>query len=343
MQSFTDIAGSVKVSESRALFMNNDRTIMSDNSGTTFPTSDLELGMSCYRTDQKKLYKLVDVANNTWKLIFDLNKTTTTQEYVDQEVAKRSLSTHNHDTRYYERTVSDGRYYTKTHIDGNFLNVDAQASDSGKLGGVNASSFCRLDAAMIRAANLTFNDNKILRLGTSGDFQMWHDGSNTVFKNSLHGAGIQWSTERTDGVSVSALNIEGGITPYVRLFYNGNEHLKTDASGVTVTGQMRATGRLVSDSDQRLKSDIETVSGALDLIKKSRGVQFTMKSNGQKNYGVVAQEIEKQFPYAVVTRPSDVKGEEDIKGVAYPSLVGPLIEAIKELDAKVTKLELAHV
>ena len=40
---------------------------MSNNSGTAFPTTNLQVGMKCYRTDLGKTYTLTDVANRTWK------------------------------------------------------------------------------------------------------------------------------------------------------------------------------------------------------------------------------------------------------------------------------------
>ena len=47
---------------------------MSCNSGTIFPTQNLEVGMLCLRTDQNKLYQLKD-KDPTWIQIADLNDT----------------------------------------------------------------------------------------------------------------------------------------------------------------------------------------------------------------------------------------------------------------------------
>jgi hypothetical protein len=49
--------------------------------------------------------------------------------------------------------------------------------------------------------------------------------------------------------------------------------------------------------------------------------------------GIVAQEVEKVFPELVV------EGEDGVKRVCYEGLIGPLIEAVKELDARVAALE----
>ena len=48
--------------------------------------------------------------------------------------------------------------------------------------------------------------------------------------------------------------------------------------------------------------------------------------------GVIAQDVEKVFPELV-------HGEEGEKSLQYSGLVGALIEAVKELSAKVAVLE----
>src|SRR4051794_5936618 len=49
--------------------------------------------------------------------------------------------------------------------------------------------------------------------------------------------------------------------------------------------------------------------------------------------GVLAQELERVFPELVTTRP------DGFKQVHYAGLIGPLIEAVRELDARLTALE----
>jgi hypothetical protein len=53
----------------------------------------------------------------------------------------------------------------------------------------------------------------------------------------------------------------------------------------------------------------------------------------QPGIGVIAQELEQIFPELVTT------DEEGRKKVNYVGLIGPLIEAVKELDARVSTLE----
>ena len=72
MQSFTDIPDNLSLTESRPKLLDNDKTILSNSSGSTFPTVGLIVGMTCYRTDLKKSYRLTDLAPS-WVLEFDLS------------------------------------------------------------------------------------------------------------------------------------------------------------------------------------------------------------------------------------------------------------------------------
>lgn len=72
-QNYTDIQPSTLISDSLSLLMANFETIMSNNAGTAFPTANLQNGMWCLRTDQNKLYLLLDKTTSNWFLFYDLN------------------------------------------------------------------------------------------------------------------------------------------------------------------------------------------------------------------------------------------------------------------------------
>ena len=67
MQSFKEINGQDNIKNTRTTINDSIKTVMSNNSGTAFPTTNLQVGMKCYRTDLGKTYTLTDVANKTWK------------------------------------------------------------------------------------------------------------------------------------------------------------------------------------------------------------------------------------------------------------------------------------
>ena len=96
-------------------------------------------------------------------------------------------------------------------------------------------------------------------------------------------------------------------------------------------------------SDERLKSGIMTISDALTKVNSLRGVEFTYKKDGKRSAGLIAQDVEKVLPQAVLNKQLPVKmGEEDeteYKVLEYNQTIGLLVEAIKELSAKVNELE----
>lgn len=67
MQAFKEINGQDNIKNSRTTINDSIKTVMSNNSGTAFPTTNLQVGMKCYRTDLGKTYTLTNVANKTWK------------------------------------------------------------------------------------------------------------------------------------------------------------------------------------------------------------------------------------------------------------------------------------
>ena len=83
-------------------------------------------------------------------------------------------------------------------------------------------------------------------------------------------------------------------------------------------------------SDERAKENIKPTSGALEKIKKIRSKTYNYKMDPEKTpqLGVIAQEIEKIVPEAVV------ENQEGVKFVNYGALASLAIEGIVELIDK---------
>lgn len=64
MQKYTEIAENQTLKESRELLLNNDKTALSNSSGTSFPTQNVQVGQFCFRTDEAALYQYTEP--NTW-------------------------------------------------------------------------------------------------------------------------------------------------------------------------------------------------------------------------------------------------------------------------------------
>ena len=126
----------------------------------------------------------------------------------------------------------------------------------------------------------------------------------------------------TSGDVISAL----GYTP-------ANKAGDSFTGSISVSGSITATGDITAYSDARLKTDIETITGALDRVRKLRGVTFSRRETGNRGVGLIAQELALIVPEAVMTH------EDGLLSVAYGNLVGVLIEAVKDLADKVERLE----
>lgn len=99
------------------------------------------------------------------------------------------------------------------------------------------------------------------------------------------------------------------------------------------SGNFTAVGNVTAFSDENLKENIETINNALATVAALRGVRYKRKDTGEAGIGVIAQEVQQHVPEVVQV------SEDMPLSVSYGNLVGLLIEAIKELNAKVEELE----
>jgi hypothetical protein len=105
------------------------------------------------------------------------------------------------------------------------------------------------------------------------------------------------------------------------------------SNNLRVVGSIFATSNITAFSDARFKTDIVRIDGALDKVMDIGGYTYRrVEGDATRFAGVMAQEVEKVLPEVVVT---DSQG---MLNVAYGNMVGLLVEAIKELNAKVNVL-----
>lgn len=97
-------------------------------------------------------------------------------------------------------------------------------------------------------------------------------------------------------------------------------------------GNLIASANVAAYSDRKHKRRIRTIDGGLELVERLRGVRYIDRRNGAKRVGVIAQEIRKVLPEVVGRGPDGLH-------VDYGNITGALIEAVKELSAKVRALE----
>ena len=94
-------------------------------------------------------------------------------------------------------------------------------------------------------------------------------------------------------------------------------------------------------SDIRLKKDIAPIEDAVTKVQQLNGCTFTYLKDDRKSAGLIAQDVEKVLPSAVIEDEAVFHGEEGetYKTVQYDQLIGLLVEAVKELKAEIEELK----
>ncbi|ALY07145.1 hypothetical protein VmeM32_00159 [Vibrio phage vB_VmeM-32] len=156
--------------------------------------------------------------------------------------------------------------------------------------------------------------------------QIWHNGTvssgNALVARSLReNSAATWIWEKIQSGNIS---YSTGVTG------SGNNNIILNVSG----GNITAAGNITGYSDISIKTNIERISNSLDKVKQLSGYTFDRTDiECPRQTGVIAQEVQKVLPEAVLPQ-TDGK-----LTVAYGNMVGLLIEAIKELNEKVERLE----
>lgn len=162
-------------------------------------------------------------------------------------------------------------------------------------------------------------------------------------------------SEASSGTAVIALESQGSWNSQISstsagnmIFSNGtNERMRINAFGdvgigtsspsqkLEVGGSILASGNVTAYSDIRVKDNVESIEGAIGKLNQIRGVTYTrtdLDDKQRKYAGVIAQEIEQVLPEAVFDNGK-------VKAVDYNATIALLIEAVKEQQKRIDKLE----
>jgi type II secretory pathway pseudopilin PulG len=174
-------------------------------------------------------------------------------------------------------------------------------------------------------AALNTVDSTLLR--SSGNLEV--SGTATVTGRTYLNArtdvsGYLVAADRLYGQNDVILNNLGGVTTV--------RGASTFQDNVTVTGNVTAQAYYYN-SDETLKDHIREVDGWA-VISKLKPKAYEFKKDGRKSMGLIAQDVEKEFPELVRTDP-----ETGLKSVNYIDLISPLIDTVQELKGQVGRLE----
>ena len=98
-----------------------------------------------------------------------------------------------------------------------------------------------------------------------------------------------------------------------------------------MSGNLTMANNVTAYSDIRLKEDLEPIPDAIEKVQSLTGYTYTRIDSGQRQTGLIAQEVQKVLPEAVMDN-----GEH--LSLAYGNMVGLLIEAIKAQQVQIDEL-----
>jgi len=179
--------------------------------------------------------------------------------------------------------------------------------------------------------NLYFTDARAIAANASAIATAKSEAISTAASDATTKANAAKPVAGT-GISVS------GVTVTNTLSTSGG----SIGGGISVSGAITATGEVTAYySDLRLKTNIVQIADALEKVEAINGVTFDPNETAlglgiddRHQMGVIAQEVEAVAPELVTA--SAFAG---YKTVRYDKLTALLIEAVKELSAKVKTLE----
>jgi hypothetical protein len=205
------------------------------------------------------------------------------------------------------------------------------AADKSKLDGIASGATANTGTVTSVAAGSYLTGGTIT---TSGTLAVDATSANTASKVVARDASGNFSAGTiTATLSGTATGLAG--TP--------NITVGTITSGaIAATGSITATGEITAYfSDERLKTDINPIEGALDKVMAIGG--YTYKANdlahelGVERYdnqiGLLAQEVEAVMPELVTE-----SGLAGYKTIRYDKVVSVLVQAIKEQQAMIEEL-----
>ena len=206
----------------------------------------------------------------------------------------------------------------------------------------------------------------VARIATGGgkgnfkDYKLYHEG----FKPTLTdiGGGTFTNTVQHNGqVQASGyMNLDGttyesggsfrfgiiglnwrigviGLNGHLGFFTYDNDSPSKRPYDFDQNGTFTASGNIIAYSDIKLKEKLEVIQEPIAKIQALNGYTYTRKDSGERQAGVVAQEVQKVLPEVVVVQKDE--NDNETLGVAYGNMVGLLIEGIKEQQKQIEELK----
>lgn len=107
---------------------------------------------------------------------------------------------------------------------------------------------------------------------------------------------------------------------------------------IDVIGTIRATTDVLTNSDARLKTDLQTIPDPVDKVSKLTGYTYTRtdvpsEDQHRRFVGLIAQDLQQVLPEAVN------QDDQGYLAISYGNLSALLVEAIKDLTTRIARIE----
>ena len=253
------------------------------------------------------------------------------------------------------RLTHQGRVGIGTTSPGTTLEVDGQAMVSGSGLWFKHATYAAGDLGFKVSGQAfqmgLFGEDGYIEFHTDDTLRWTMDDGGAFVGGGIIRTGT--GTEASPAIQFASANdgfyhLASGDTGINVLVNNVQEALFRDGGDFHVDGDIIAYSTL-TDSDYRLKTNIQNISSSLDKVKKLRPVEFDwLVDRDNHEYGLIAQEVEEVLPMLVSEHNAlgdtkkflkELDGTEVSKTVDYSKLTVLLVDAMKEQQEQINELK----
>ena len=139
------------------------------------------------------------------------------------------------------------------------------------------------------------------------------------------------SADISGALTAASLTVDNVAVDNATIGHSSDTDLLTVASG-----SLTVAGEILTSSDRKLKINISNLDHTLSKLVSLNPKKYTMNNDPEQKekIGLLAQEVVKVFPELVS------EDDNEMLAVNYQGLVPVLINALKEQDEKINRLEI---
>ena len=177
----------------------------------------------------------------------------------------------------------------------------------------------------------SFGSNNLFRYYADGRDRMWLDNDGRFHTPRGLSIGNTGNRDNSDYRWSNFTVNWNDADPYLTLTGAGGGEAAANYGRLSVHD-------LYVRSDKRIKHDIEKIKNATDKLEAINGYTYFLNGSKTKSGGVIAQELVEVMPEIVHLRQGQ-ENEPEYYSVQYHGVIALLVEALKESNERIRKLE----